>query len=95
MSINHAGSIFASFLSWQNVSSFGGLIPNLYLVRVIADLVVEKARGSISAAIEADVIIEAVEATAETLSRNCDYILLGLIKVSIDLSIVAERTSTR
>ena len=65
------------------------------MVRVIADLVVEKARGSISAAILADVIIEAVEATAETLSRNCDYILLGLIKVSIDLSIVAERTSTR
>jgi hypothetical protein len=40
------------------------------LVRVIADLVVEKARGSVGAAIVADVIIDAVEAPAETLSRN-------------------------
>jgi len=93
--INHAGSIFASFLSWYNVSSFGGLIPNLNLVRVIADLVVEKARGSVGAAIVADVIIDAVEAPAETLSRKCYYILLDLIKVSIDISIVAEWASAR
>jgi hypothetical protein len=52
--INHAWSVFASILSWYNVSSFGGLIPNLNLVRVIAVLVVEKARGGICAAIVAD-----------------------------------------
>lgn len=90
MPINHAWSVFASILSWYNVSSFGGLIPNLNLVRVIAVLVVEKARGGICAAIVADVIIEAVEAPTETLGRNRNQILLGLIKVSVDISIVAE-----
>jgi len=62
LAVSHAGDVLASFIGGDFFSGLRLLIPDLYHIGIITDLVVVHAFSCIRAAVEADIIIFAIEA---------------------------------